>query len=142
MDFRRLHRDLYRNQIPVVNLLLPIFLAKGSMGLVVLKKEGRYILPGGYIESGKDWKEVCVEVSRFGARVRMESLAVFWPIDCFSSNHKAVFVLFAQSPSIKEEDLLKWKNRGDTERVVLEQFAEMAFSHHTEMVSRFFRTSQ
>lgn len=130
-------RDLFKNQIPVVNLLLPVIYERGRFGLVGIKKEGRLILPGGHIESGKDWQEICIEVARFGARVRMNSEAKFWPIDCQSSNRKAVLILFAQGPSIKIKDLLKWKDQ-NSERVLLKEPAEMAFLYHTKMVARFF----
>jgi len=129
-----------RNQIPVVNLLVPIFIG-GVEGasLVVLKKQGRLMLPGGYLESGKDWQRVCLDVCRYEIRVRMEEGSRFWPIDCFTSTHKSVFALFAQSPSLREGDLLNWKKKSD-ERILLNPGDhQLAFDHHTEMVRRFFR---
>ena len=133
----RNQKKLSSNQIPLVNLIIPVFYNKDELGLVTITKQGRLMLPGGYIESGTDWQEVCLKIARYEARIRMEDGTRFWPFDCFTSNHKAIFLLFARAPLVRAEDLLKWR-RKEGSRVVLREPAQMAFSHHTEIVKRFF----
>lgn len=130
--------EITRNQIPVVNLLVPLYLSSQSFGLIAVKKKGRVLLPGAYIESGKDWRDICIDVCRYELRVRMPWGAYFWPVDCFTSVHKSVFILFVQSFPVKKEDLLRWKRKESTRVVVTSRTQEMAFQYHGEMVQRFF----
>jgi ADP-ribose pyrophosphatase YjhB (NUDIX family) len=139
-------RATYRNPIPVAVLLLPVLPdGSGDAGLLVIRRgiepaRGRLALPGGYVDFGEDWRvaaarelqeEAGIEVVDPSRQVRM--------LDALSNPTGDRVLLFGVAPAVRASSLPPFSTTNETsERLVIQSPQEMAFSTHTEIVSRYF----
>jgi 8-oxo-dGTP diphosphatase len=138
----------YLNAIPVVVMLVPVrdFNPENNterIGVLCIRRRnedgaGQLALPGGYLEY-EDWRQA-------GLRETFEE-AGFTPckpedvtlINVESVEEGRRLVIFAMTPVINKCDLPPFIPTTETsERVILYQPTELAFSTHTDVLNRFF----
>jgi len=138
----------YLNAIPVVVMLVPVREvnpdnSKERIGVLSIRRAnengtGKLALPGGYLEY-EDWRQA-------GLRETFEE-AGFTPckpedvtlINVESVEEGRRLVIFAMTPVINKCDLPPFIPTTETsERVILYQPVELAFSTHTHVLNRFF----
>src|SRR5512142_440849 len=128
----------YRNPLPVSVMLLPV-----DGGLLVVRRtiepgRGKLALPGGYINLGESWQEA-------GAReVLEETLLPLDPAEIrefrVRSAPDGTLLVFGLARPRRASDLPAFSPTDEaSERLVIQQPAEMAFSTHAEVVREFFQ---
>lgn len=137
------HRTTYRNPLPVAVLLLPVRRGERT-GLLAIRRgiepaRGQLALPGGYVEDGESWPAAACREAREEADVWVDPATVT-TFDARSNPAGDRVLLFALAPVVDEASLPAFTPTGETsERTVIFEPQELAFSLHTEAVARYFR---
>lgn len=127
----------YRNPLPVSVVLLPV-----GDGLLAVRRAhepayGKLALPGGFIELPESWQEAGARElhEETGIEVAPESLTLLRA----HSAPDGTLLLFGLAPAYAEADLPPFTPTAEaSERVVLAEPAELAFSLHTLVVRDYF----
>ena len=128
----------YRNPLPVSVVLLPV-----DNGIVLVRRsippgKGKLALPGGFINYGESWQAAAARelFEETGIVIEPESLSVF---DVRSAPDSTILI-FGLAPRLHLIDLPDFVATAEaSERLIVEQPVELAFSLHTDMLERYFR---
>ncbi len=136
----------WRNPLPVAVLLVPVELAGGAHGLVVVRRDidpgrGHLCLPSGYIEHGESWQEAAVrELSEeAGLTADPADIRLF---DVHSVPNGAVLIFGLLPPRPEAELPAFTPNEESTERSLLTGPAHLAFPSQSRVVVNYFATYQ
>jgi ADP-ribose pyrophosphatase YjhB (NUDIX family) len=129
----------YRNPLPVAVVLVPV-----DRGLLVVRRGiepglGKLALPGGYVDFAESWQQA-------GAREVFEETGLHLEpreIQDFrarsSPTREGILVIFGVAGKRRGRDLPPFAPTDETtERLILTEPAELAFTLHTEAVADFF----
>ena len=129
-------RTTWRNPIPVAVIVLPVDAGVLLIRRAIEPKKGQLALPGGFVTLGETWQEA-------GAReVREESGVVVDPkgireIAVRSAGNS--LLIFGVAPAQRGDRMPTFSNDGETsERLITEEFVELAFPFHTEILRGWF----
>ncbi|CAN5841872.1 NUDIX domain-containing protein [soil metagenome] len=125
------------NPLPVAVLLLPV-----DDGILVIRRaiqprQGLLALPGGYIEWGEAWQAAAARelYEEAGITLDPQTIHEFR----VRSAPDGTVLIFGVAPNVHSADLPPFVPTGEaSERVILAEPAELAFSLHTEAVQAFF----
>jgi ADP-ribose pyrophosphatase YjhB (NUDIX family) len=132
----------WRNPLPVAVALLPVDLADGGHGLVVVRRDidpgrGELGLPGGFIEIGESWREAAVR------ELREETGIPAHPGDVtlfdVHSTPGGILLVFGVLPVRRAGDLPPVVATEEaTEWLVLTEPMRLAFPTHTRAMADYF----
>lgn len=131
----------YRNPLPVSVVLLPV-----GNGLLAVRRAhepayGKLALPGGFIELPESWQEAGARELReeTAIDVEPESLTLFRA----HSAPDGTLLLFSLAPTHIAADLPPFAPTAEaSDRVILTEPVELAFSLHTQVVREYFAERQ
>ncbi|MBB4957034.1 NUDIX domain-containing protein [Micromonospora polyrhachis] len=132
---------VWRNPIPVAVAILPVVTASG-LGVVVQRRDieparGLLALPGGFIEHGEDWRTALVRELReeTGLLGDADTVRLF---DVQSAPSGGTILIFGTLPAQPADQLPASAPTDEaTEWLVVTEPTELAFSTHTEALTRF-----
>lgn len=127
----------YRNPLPVVVILVPV-----ELGLVTVRRSappglGRLALPGGFVEIGETWQEAGVRevYEETGLQLDAAKINDF----CVRSAPDETILIFGLAPEIPEKTIRAFRPSEEvSERTIIHQPTQLAFSLHTEAVRDYF----
>ncbi|MET9498126.1 NUDIX domain-containing protein [Streptomyces sp. NPDC006552] len=138
LDCRACGETQWRNPLPVAIALQPVTRENGSRGLVVIRRAlppglGRWALPGGYVETGEDWRDAAVrelhEETGFEASARGARL-----FGAYST--RDTLELFVLLPERAEAQLPEPARTSETQGCrVLSEVTTLAFEGHTRAMA-------
>jgi 8-oxo-dGTP pyrophosphatase MutT (NUDIX family) len=136
----RCHHVSYRNPLPVVVVLVPV-LNEHKLGLLLVQRAiaphaGAWALPGGFIESGEDWRAAGAREVReeAGVKISPSSLAVR---DLFSAPDDTL-IIAAQSDPLSAAAMPPFlSNPEASARTVAHAPMQLAFPYHTQTLADF-----
>ncbi len=128
----------YRNPLPVAVVLLPV-----DNGLLLIRRTvapqiGKLALPGGFINAGESWQEAGARELREETGVRLDASDV----DLFDARSApdGTLLVFGVAPRRERTDLPPFVPNDETsEWVIAVGPLELAFSTHTEVVTRYWK---
>jgi 8-oxo-dGTP pyrophosphatase MutT (NUDIX family) len=132
-------RITYRNPVPVGVVLLPV-----DRGLLVIRRgiepgRGQLALPGGYMDMGETWQEAVTREVREETGILLDPEGIELFHVCSATPGNTLLLVFGLAPKCRASELPEFvPSEEATERLILRQPAELAFSSHTEVMSRFF----
>ncbi len=133
------HNMTFQNPLPVAVLLLPV-----DNGLLVIRRaiqprQGQLALPGGYIELGESWQAAAARELHEEAGITLDPHTV-QEFRVHSAPDGTVLI-FGLAQNLSAANLPTFIPTSEaSERVILTEPAELAFSLHTEIVEAFFAT--
>lgn len=130
----------YRNPLPVSVVLLPV-----DEGLLAVRRahapgRGELALPGGFIELPESWQEAGARelYEETGVRLEADTLALFRVY----SAPDGTLLIFGLAPSLAADSLPTFRpTEESSERVILTEPVELAFSLHTRVTREYFDDS-
>lgn len=131
----------YRNPLPVAVVLLPVDGGLLTIRRAIEPKRGELALPGGYINWGETWQDAAARELReeTGITLQPASIRDFR----VRSAPDGTLLVFGLAPPVQASDLPEFTHDGEcSERVVIREPPEMAFSLHTEVVREFFERAR
>ncbi|MES4891335.1 NUDIX domain-containing protein [Streptomyces sp. NPDC096012] len=138
LDCRACGETQWRNPLPVAIALQPVTGEDGSRGLVVIRRAlppglGRWALPGGYVETGEDWRDAAVrelyEETGFEASARGARL-----FGAYST--RDTLELFVLLPERAAAELPEPARTSETQACrVLGEVTPLAFEGHTRALA-------
>jgi 8-oxo-dGTP diphosphatase len=132
----------WSNPIPVAVALLPVRLADGATGLVVVRRDieparGELALPGGFIETGESWQEATVRELREETGLTGDPDQVSL-VDVHSTPGISLLI-FGRLPVVDAADLpASAPTEEATEWLVITEPQRLAFPTHSVVVTDFF----
>jgi 8-oxo-dGTP diphosphatase len=139
----RCGNESYRNPTPVAVPIQPTT----SGGVIVVRRGiapeiGKLCLPGGYVDYGETWEQAA-------ARELREEAGVIVPSDSFrlfrvrNSTNGGVMMVLGIGKALDALSLPPFvPNEEATERLIVYQPTELAFSSHTEALSDWFASAR
>lgn len=135
----------WSNPIPVAVALLPVRLADGATGLVVVRRDieparGELALPGGFIETGETWQQATIRELREETGLDGDPADVSL-VDVTSTPGLSILI-FGLLPTRDAADLPASAPTDEaTEWLVITAPQRLAFPTHTTVVRDFFARS-
>lgn len=131
----------YRNPLPVSVVLQPV-----DGGLLAVRRtinpgKGQLALPGGFIELPESWQEAAARElqEETGLQITPDEIALFRVY----SAPDGTLLVFGLAPSMRQEELPPFVgDEESSERVILQEAVELAFSLHTQVVGEYFASRQ
>ncbi|MFA5624289.1 MAG: NUDIX domain-containing protein [Bradymonadales bacterium] len=134
----------YRNPVPVVNALLPIY-TDDSLGILCIKRaiepcKGEWALPGGYLELAECWQDGAVRELYEESGIMLNVENDIKKIICVDSNPKRDrLLLFALCKPQKQDLLQKLQTNSEvTDFKLVYAPEELAFPPHTRSLELYF----
>jgi len=127
----------YVNPLPVAVLLLPVDDGVLVVRRTIQPRQGYLALPGGFIELGESWQAAAArELSEeAGISVDPQTIRDFH----VHSAPDGTVLIFGLAPAVRSADLPAFIPTAEaSERVVITEPIELAFSLHTQAVTEFF----
>lgn len=130
-------RVSYRNPLPVSVVLLPV-----DEGILAVRRahdpgRGRLALPGGFIELPESWQEAGARELYEETGIKLDP-ATLQPFRVYSAPDGTLLV-FGLAPPVAAEALPPFSPTAESsERVVLGEPVELAFSLHTKVLREYF----
>ncbi|MBN1614682.1 MAG: NUDIX domain-containing protein [Deltaproteobacteria bacterium] len=129
----------YKNPLPVSVVLLPI-----NRGLLVVRRDidpgkGLLALPGGFIDSCETWQQAGKRelLEETGIEIRAEEIRLY---DVISAPDDAI-IIFGLARKRSVEDLPAFRRTEEASEIgIIERPVALAFSTHSQVVERYFRT--
>lgn len=135
----------YNNPAPAVNLLQPVLMGNGSIGIVTIRRDikpniGKLALPGGFIDEKETWIDAAVREMREEANIHVHPHSISL-LKVESNQKKDVILIFGVAKPISLSSLPPFiVNSECSERVIITEKQEMAFPNHEIIISDFFDT--
>jgi ADP-ribose pyrophosphatase YjhB (NUDIX family) len=139
-------RTSYRNPLPVAVAVVPVQIAEGQLGLLVIRRcipphEGRLALPGGFINYGESWQEGAAR--ELLEETGLEISSSNFQLSSVKSAPDSTILIFAMAPTQSKSWVEAMQTSSETSEVmVLESFQPLAFPLHSEVAQAFFAGSK
>jgi len=133
----------WRNPTPVAVALLPVVVADGGRGLVVIRRDidpgrGQLGLPGGFMELGESWQEAAVRELREETTITADAADVQL-FDVHSGTDGGVLLVFGLLPERPHAELPPVTATDEaTEWLVVTEPQRLVFPTHTAAMADYF----
>lgn len=141
--------EIYSNPTPVVSAIVPVKKGRKTSVLMVRRniepQKGKLCFPGGYAETGRTWQQELVREINEESGLELNSDLVQKPQDVQSTSNLRTISIFAQTQTVKYQDVDWSFKNSETQELVWftpEMMTEVAFPTHKENLEKFFRNRQ
>lgn len=132
------HKVTYRNPTPVAVMLIPV-----GEGLLTIRRgvepqKGQLALPGGFIDYGESWQEAAARevLEETGITLVPDEIELFSVMSPPRGEHVIIFGIY---DTFLEDGLPAFTPSEEcSERLVIHEPIELAFSLHTQIAKEFF----